>query len=363
MMGYIMRQLRKSKSLTQPQLAKLIQSQQSLPKGSKPTPGPTLQRRISHIENFDHLERAAAEGHMPIARELFLRTAGEGLGLSQLDIDALLWLMEGKGFQPLNREELASHRLFDNSEEKQYQDEDLRRHSLLLLERAVKIAAKLARRGEYTRVRMLTGWEEEHQVEFREQLLRMEDKPGQRLLISKYPSLLTYPGDALEHLDPNENELSASATDRIRELHAKRKRIFTDTLRQYGERCIHSGESLKRYVGTEFGPGLPWNARRDHVAHLIKLLKENDYFQVALALTEPEMKFVIKSGQEASLRGTARHISRPNSVICGPLYIFWDNKTTVYSFMVDFEHAWQKIPPEQRDKDNVILELQSLIDG
>src|ERR1051325_112783 len=359
LMGYIMRQLRKSQGLSQQGLAEQIMSRQSLPGGRKPTPRSTLQRRISHIENFEHLEETAFEAQRPVAREMFLDTASEGLALTPLEIETLLWLIEGDEFQPLAVAELAVHPAIGGHDTFRCEEQEWRSHSLALLERAVRLArqrehaAAGAGSGAGTiagQVRMLTGWEEAHQVRFRDELLAIESKPGQRLLISKYPSLLAYPGDAFVHIDLDEWLMSPSGLEQIKGITDRRRHVFRSNLRQFGERHIHSRESLKRYVAEGFSHPLSAPERRRHIQNLIQLLRDNPLFEVALATVEPEMEFVIKSGQVASLRGTARDIRRRESVICGPLYIFWDNITTVYSFMVDFEHAWEKIPADQRQK-------------
>ncbi len=371
MMGYIMRQLRQLDGLSQPDLGKRL-AKRFPSERNRPTPLSTWQRRISHVENFGHLERAAAGAQRPLAREMFINIASEGLNLSQSQIDTLLWLIEGDDFLPLTKDELESHPLFKTAQSQSYGEEELRLKSLSLLEHAVKLARQREQPPEGAgsgagaiagQVRMLTGWEEAHQVKFRKELLMMEKRPGQRLLISKYPSLLVYPGDVYSHVAAKYKNLSAETQKQIQKITTKRRQVFIDTLRQYGERSIHSTESLRRYLAKKLNHPLPWMERRKHVANLITFLEKNDLFQVALSTAEPEMEFVIKSGQVASLRGTARDIMRRDSVICGPLYIFWDNKTTVFSFMVDFEHAWEKIPKELRDKENVIRELKSLVDN
>lgn len=353
MMGYIMRQIRQENELTQEKLGQLVAKRNT----SKPSS--TLQRRISHVENFKHLTKVAEQGHLPVAREIFIQVASEGLGLSQFDTDTLLWLIEYDDFRPLQKDELIGHPSFSSAQPRAYKEPELRANALALLEQAV-------RRGRFpirTKVQMYTGWDEEHQVGFRRQLHLMEKQPGQRLLISKYPSYLLYQGNFVEYFHPSGTKLSDKAFKETERLNNSRKQRFKEIARNYGERCIHSVESLTRYLDKAFVHSLPWKERRAHVQSLIDNLEEFDRFEVALASTEPEMEFVIKSGQMASLRGTARDINRRNSVICGPLYIFWDNFTAVYSFMVDFENAWNRIPLEQREKKKVIAKLQSLLGG
>lgn len=358
MMGYIMRQLRGKRS--QEKLGALIESRHGLKKSSRTQS--SLQRSISNIENFDHLKERANQGQNPVMRNRFIRTATDGLSLSQRETDALLWLIEGKAFQSLNKSELALHPSLANAAPRKYEPAELRKECLRLLQQAVRTNAD----ERSTPVHMVTGWDEEHQVNFREKLLDLEGKPGQRLLVSKYPSFLTFPGNALKYMEEFKQDLSAEAQAKISELTLERQQNFNEKVRHYGERCIHSRESLRRYLDKSSKHALPWPQRRQHVQNLITLLRRFTHFEVALASVEPEMELVIKSGQAASLRGTAREIYRTrDSVICGPLYIFWDHpkrsKTTVYSFMADFEYAWDKIPKSQRDKKKVITELERLL--
>jgi hypothetical protein len=356
MMGFIMHELRQSQDLTQQSLGERIEAIRSSTSASK-KPSTTLQRRISQIENFDQLKERADLGQSPVAREVFISTAGEGLGLSQVETDALLWLIEADDFQPLTETELNAHTCFGTTQPREYTSTESRFHCLSLLERAVR-SNKNPRNPS---VQMVTGWEEEHQVLFRRQLLRIEKEPGQRLLISKYPSFLTYPGDLFEHMESFE-ELSSDTQNRIRKLTTGRQQNFREKLKEYGERTILSMESLTRYLKRDFHHQLPWHQRRKHVGHFIDLLEDSPLYQVALAPAEPEMTFLIKSGSGASLRGPARDLNYTrHTVICGPLYMFWNDRTAVYSFMLDFEYAWDQVPENLRTKKQVILELKRLL--
>ncbi|HEV7682653.1 MAG TPA: helix-turn-helix transcriptional regulator [Pyrinomonadaceae bacterium] len=345
--AYIVRQFRKSLGLSQKDLGKKIGGNQGT---------------ISNVENHKHLAMVAADGQRPVGLDVFRKIAIDGLGLSDVASDALIWLTEPDKFDaklglPASNSSLPF--VSPNSIE----PAQLRLRSLELLKQAVQLAT--ARDGEEKLIRMLTGWEEEHQITFRRKLLRMEKIPGQRLLVSKYPSHLTSEANFFDLGTPDEeNRLSAEGKQHILELTEQRREIFPRNLKEYGERCIHSTESLKRYLTEDFDHPLSFKGRREHVVNLIKLLHRWDLFEVALAPSEPEMEFVIKCGMAASLRGTAREIRKSRgTVICGPLYIFWDDATSVYSFVVDFEHAWDKIPEGQRDKHNVIKQLKQLLDA
>lgn len=344
-LGYIVRQFRrKHLRLSQTKLAEIVGC-------SQPT--------ISNLENPQPLSNAAVEGHWPVTRDVFTKIATQGLRFSRQDINALLWLIEGEDFKPLGADDFIDAPIvFDYTPEPQ-NPAVLHAHALGLLQRAVE----LAKPGDKMGVRMLTGWEEEHQVTFRRELWNMEKKPGQRLLISKYPSYLTYPEEVIEQINRSRNStLSAAAQQQISRLNARRRRLFDGNLKEYGERCIHSTTTIERYLRPGLKHPLDDAGRKAHLLHLITLLEKYKHFEVGLAPAEPEMEFVIKCGWAASLRSTARELyANPDAVICGPLYIFWDNITTVYSFVVDFERAWNKLPEELRDKQNVIAQLEGFL--
>lgn len=344
-MAYIVRQFRKSLELSQEGLGQKISENQST---------------ISNVENPKHLEAVALNGQRPVALEVFRKIVIEGLDLTNLESDALIWLIEPDHFDAKLVPSVSNSSLpFVPASSAEHAE--LRARALELLKRAVQFSND--REGEEKLVRMLTGWEEEHQITFRKELLAMEEIPGQRLLVSKYPSHLSSEASFFDSQTPNEeNPISIEGKAKILELSAKRRKVFRTNLKEFGERCIHSTESLKRYVRKDFDHPFSFADRREHIRKLITLLGRSPLFEVGLAPSEPEMEFVIKCGMGASLRGTAREIHKSlGTVICGPLYIFWDDATSVYSFVVDFEHAWDKIPEAQRDKDNVIRQLEELL--
>jgi len=50
-------------------------------------------------------------------------------------------------------------------------------------------------------------------------------------------------------------------------------------------------------------------------------------------------------------------------IACGPRYIYWRDKTSILSFLLDFERAWDVIPKENRDKEYVIPQLERMLAG
>jgi hypothetical protein len=341
-LGYIIRQVReKLFGLTQTELAKKA--------------GVT-QGTVSHLESHKRLFEAAEMGRRPIKRDLFIKIAIQGLQFSSREINALLWLTEGAEYEPLRKSESPYNFSLGAATTSEF---ELHALALELLQKAVEFADP----SKNMDLRMLTGWEEKHQITFRKDLLNMERNPGQRLLISKFPTFLTFPQNILSQSEWRRHEaLSTEAQEQIFKLTVERGQVFRENLKYYGERCIHSVESLERYVRKDFKHHLDVEMRRAHLRNLIALLKKYEHFEVGLAPAEPEMEFLIKCGWAACLRGTAREIRwNPGAVICGPLYIFWDNMTTVYSFVVDFERAWSKLSSAQRSKAEIIERLESIL--
>src|SRR5437868_5076299 len=86
------------------------------------------------------------------------------------------------------------------------------------------------------------------------------------------------------------------------------RHLFHRNLRTYGERCIHSIESLQRYLREKFTHEFSYEQRRAHFESWVEILRQYEHYEVGLAQTEPEMEFIIKSPFAACLRGTSRSI-------------------------------------------------------
>ncbi len=213
---------------------------------------------------------------------------------------------------------------------------------------------------------MITDWNEAGQLEFRNALLAMEDQPGQRMLVSKYPSFLTYPNSLRRKARRgSDTALSQEAQEKVAEINDKRREVFIKNLRSYGERCIHSLRSLNRYLSEDFEHRLDLSQRKKQIENLIALLKEYDNFEVALANVEPEIELEMKSTVAACLRGTEKdtYYDREKPILCGPLYIYWYDEITLFSTYRNFERVWDEIPAKQREKQFVIKLIQETLDS
>ncbi|HYX72120.1 MAG TPA: hypothetical protein VE732_05065, partial [Nitrososphaera sp.] len=203
------------------------------------------------------------------------------------------------------------------------------------------------------------------QLEFRQELLNMESNPGQRMLVSKYPSFLTYPrslrGRARRGRDIS---LSEEGQEKVAEINDKRREVFIKNLSFYGERGIHSTLSLNKYLAEDFGHLLDLRQRKEQIENLIGLLKEHNNFEIALANVEREIELEIKSTVAACLRGTEKdtYYEHQKPILCGPLYIYWYDVITLFSTYRNFERVWDEIPAKQREKEFVINLLQEALD-
>jgi len=293
-------------------------------------------------------------------RATLIRVATEGLKLHPRTIEVLLWLFEGEEYQPLEESEINRFLTYENypAAGRLQAPAELRAHVLFLIEQLLVRRHDKGARSVQTR--MITDWNEAGQLDFRDELLRMEEKPGQRMMFAKYPSLLTYPHSLhgqsarMGDLDPSEQKLEAAAT-----ITDRRREVFVTNLTKFGERCIHSRSSLLRYLSDDSGHRLNRLQRREQVENMIALLQRYDSYEVALADAEPETELALKSTVAACLRATERDTyPNQNPIICGPLYVYWYDETTIYSFYLQFERAWDSIHPQYRDKNFVVRWLE-----
>lgn len=353
LMGFLLRQARKS-------LRRGRYTQEQL--GEKA--GGISQAIISNLESFARLESFAQTGNKPTTRETLIEIATLGLNLSPRDIDALLWLFDGEEFTPLDEGEIRYCKTYDkDARPLRYDDHlPLRRHVLDLLDKW--LARKNVRFPRKVEARMITDWNEVGQLEFRHELLNMESKPGQRMLVSKYPSFLTYPnslrGKARRGSDAS---LSEEGQEKAAEINDMRREVFIKNLSAYGERCIHSIRSLKIYLSDDFEHRLDLSQRKEQIENLILLLKKHENFEIALANVEPEIELEIKSTVSACLRGTEKdtYYEHEKPILCGPLYIYWYDVITLFSIYRNFEQIWDDIPANQREKGFVINLLQDAL--
>lgn len=364
-MGFLLRQARESirlRSETTKTPKKLTQAALSDRISEKSRIGGVSQPAISNFEGLESLGRIFQEGTKPGTREALIEIATLGLRLKQLDVDALLWLFDLK---TLDADEAGYCQRYDpDFRAIDYAPGEMRTHVLALLDKW--LAKRNAKPVRVVKARMIMKWDEPAQLEFREELLKLETGPGQRMVFGKYPSVLNYPHSLGSQPQTSEDShLTEAGRARLSAVMDQRKQKFLTNLIDYGERCIHSQSLLNTYLSEDFEHRLKWTQRKEQIENLISLLRKHHHYQVGLSEMAPNSEVIIKSTEAACLRSTEKdtYYANVKAPICGPLYVYWYDVTTVFSLYRQFERAWDSIPQKLRDKEFVIDYLQAALDA
>jgi hypothetical protein len=288
--------------------------------------------------------------------------------MDQYQASLMLWLSEGEDFKPWRDQEFLDLQLnLPTLEEKRaanaLSQDPWQTHMAIidLLERTC-LAGRPSASWYQVETQLLQGNSSSHHMALFQKLKAMESAPGQRMLVSKYPSVLVSadPMMASELLVETNEPVSAE----LRQMVAERQKTFRQNLFKYGERVIHSVPSLRRFVSAEFNHRIPLTERKDRVHGLIEFLGKNRKFEVGLLdQIEPEVEIAIKSTQAAVIRGTARELSNhPQTAVCGPSYMYWKDERAVLSFYLDFERLWAKLHQAGlTEKKRVIAMLKQIV--
>ncbi|RMF84969.1 MAG: hypothetical protein D6736_18260 [Nitrospinota bacterium] len=311
------------------------------------------------ISNLENLEKAVTSRRRRVSREELIRVLTWGLELEQAWIDAILWLYDG---EPLNEDEIRRYvrGYLPEAAPAKYTTTELRRLVLCLLQEALS-AHDQSPRVQPVTVKLIFSGDERAILEADEALLQMERLPGQSLLVSEYPSHLTHPPEAHKS-----GELVGSRfiTDALRQqwlsVNWKRVETFYHNLELYGQRSIHCKASVQRYLQRDFSHRLTLEQRRRQIAHWITLLESYDHYQVGLAETTPALELKLKGTVQAMMRSACRY-EDDRWPHWGPRYVLWVDETSVFRFFLNFENAWDAIPPQDRDKEEVIRWLRTLL--
>jgi hypothetical protein len=364
-MGFLLRQARDSirvrsesakqpKKLTQTALAERIREKSRIGGVSQPS--------ISNFEGLESLDRLFQGGTKPGTREALIEIATLGLRLKQKDVDAVLWLFDQK---TLDEDEVEYCQRYDpDFRPVDYQPGEMRAHVFALIDNW--LAKRNAKPVRIVKARMIMKWDEPAQLEFREELLKMEKGPGQRMIFGKYPSILNYPHPlGREPVTTEDSYFTEAGRTKVSDLMEERQRIFASNLATYGERCIHSKALISKYLSKNGDHRLTLSQRKEQIENLIDLLQEHDHYEMALVEDVPNSEIVIKSTQAACLRGTESdtYNASNKALICGPLYVYWYDVTTVFSLYRQFERAWDSIPEKLRDKQFVMKFLQDALNS
>lgn len=316
------------------------------------------QSTISRLLSLNLLKEKAKR-RRGLSRMNLLALTRKGLLLSHKQASLLLWLAEGPAFKPWRTTEFVRAGISPPNE----QDESERGiykeirafnkntgipHAAVLQMLKELFAGKEHEDGWHkVKTNILHGNAPEDYLALYRKLRDMEWRAGQRMIVSKYPSILV--STDIANASKLSKEITSPLSNQLRELLAARQVTFNENLRKFGERAIHSVTSIKRFVSADFRHPLQVEERRKRVYGLIKYLEDFPLLHVGLIPEtehdlEPEVEIAIKSTREAVVRGTTRELSNhPETVVCGPSYLHWDDEWTVITFYLDFEREWAKI--------------------
>ncbi len=328
------------------------------------------QSTISRSFTLQGLEEKGLLQHT-LKKRTLMTFASKALSLGYREISLLLWLATGNGFKPLSDSEIAEHCLQPTREQLEESVVFQKSPNSAYWAAIDWLKAVISHHDTDSSVYELKTWMThgnslKSRLGFYHKLLEIEARPGQRLLVSKFPSILT--SSDVDKFDEELLRLPKADALLLRGILARRHEIFIRNLETYGERAIHSISSLQRFVSHEFDHPVDLQERRNRVKNLIAQLNDFKKFRVGLAEVEPEIEIAIKSTEAAMIRGTARQLSNhPMTLYCGPNYLFWIDKEGqepcgVLAFFLDFEDEWRKLQQTGKtDSDYVVEKLKAII--
>jgi hypothetical protein len=302
--------------------------------------------------------RLKAKQHRNLNRQHLLLLSRKGFALSHKDASLILWLAEGPVFVPWRENEFRvcalkppdprlDSDLTDIRSVNSFRDEPNKAHvAAVKLLSEVFVTAPSDDGWHRIRTNILHGNSPPDTLALHKKLRDMEYRGGQRMIVSQYPSILVSPDLRANTIF---SEVPEPDKSQFFEMLAERKRIFEFNLGRFGERAIHSISSLRRFIHADFKHPLDLDIRKQRLRGLIKYFQQYPRFQVGLVPEsesgiEPEIEMAIKSTREAVIRGTSRDLSNhPQTIICGPSYLHWDNDWAVVTFYLDFEKQWEKL--------------------
>lgn len=327
------------------------------------------QSTISRLLNPSSLGERGAR-NSKLNRSHLLALSRKGLKMDHRQASLLLWLAQGEDYKPWTEDECANLQLETPSPREVQEANFFRSDPWPAHVAVVDMLSKrfLSNEGGAlwypVETHLLQGNTPNHHLRLFQTLRWLEDGPGQRMLVSKYPS-------SLVSTDTNVgSELIVDSSEDMKkwliQILTERQKIFRANLARYGERAIHSVPSLKRFVNRGFEHPIELEARKNRVRNLIQLLLKYPRFQVGLLEDiEPEVEIAIKSTREAVIRGTARELSNhPHTVVCGPSYMYWNDEVAVLNFYLEFERLWTKLQDAgYTNRTRVMARLEEIVEG
>lgn len=107
--------------------------------------------------------------------------------------------------------------------------------------------------------------------------------------------------------------------------------------------------------------GVDKSLAREHVLHVIELLKTYEHYHLGLSNSRFETNFAVKPGYGVMFEQRPEHGDHKLAGIFAG--ICETSPGAVSSFTRRFEDAWDALPPNCRDKQQVIAYLERLLAG
>lgn len=199
-------------------------------------------------------------------------------------------------------------------------------------------------------------------LEWRKLMLEIERHQSGRLLIKDHLSDLTYPLETLTHYHRFHAQ-DEKEVDQLVQIDQQRQNLFHQYVQRFPFREIISIGRLAHYVFTgkddDGNQGIDKALARDHVLHVIELLKTYEYYQLGLSSKRFEVNFAVKPGYGVLFEQRPEHGDHKLAGIFAGICEM--NQVTISSFTRRFEDAWAALPQNCRDKQEVIAYLERLL--
>lgn len=236
---------------------------------------------IYNLKNTDYLEGQALKERNAIKRESLIHILGRGFKHRPEDIDVFLWLYFCKNeFRPIAERDRHNHIELENQYLPGCSDVvTLRKRVLELLKEAINNGITISK--DSPPIKVILDLAEDEQLEAGRALREFETLPGQRLVVMKYSSFLTYTPELLNLYIDNliypqiKSEEGKAEARRIR---VERWETFLDHLEPYGERCIYPKFGVETYLSGITPHRLSLEERRAHIRNMIALLAKYDRY-------------------------------------------------------------------------------------
>jgi hypothetical protein len=327
------------------------------------------------IANLENLEKCLAEPARKPGRDRFLKVLTWGLELPRAEIEALLWLLGEASLRP--QEEKYYLGYLTDAERATPRDLTPTVLRTIVLERIGAVLEHAAPdSGSHTTAMHVYTATASGRLAAEQRLLELERTAGQRLRSAQLPSIVNFPASIHED-QAFVDRLLAHDTVRMdeaqrragRAIFRERMHAFAESLDTYGGRSIIEKASLVWYLtARDEGKARKWRRplerRWEHMAGLIRLL-DYPHFQIGLvaAGAASELEINLKTTEQIVLRSADHRELWDSNPQWGPRLFACDDRMTVLQFYYDFECAWDRIPPPDRDRDRVRQQLTALLNG